>query len=245
MISKFENMINICSQGICIISDNLIVYANPAFEAMFGYTMNELNTIEPSLLVHPDDRKRLLDYRVDRMLDLNTPTKYDYKGITSSGDIRYIRCFANKINWDGHDACQLYNIDLTDEKATHDEQALMLEIVNENVQIGLWRIDSDNNLVYANQTFCRILENDFAHLSGKQYNNYFSKIDAQYLVSSKKQCNEIELQLGDGIRKWVKISSNPSPVGGTVGTLFDINKTKVVLPELIKLRDELKRERVQ
>ena len=38
----FKTLVETCTQGICIIKDTSIVYANPAFSKMFDYSSEEI-----------------------------------------------------------------------------------------------------------------------------------------------------------------------------------------------------------
>lgn len=242
-MDKFERIVKNCSHGICIISaEGKYVFANSSFQILFGYTEEELFKSPAGIIVHESDIKRLDDYRKARLTEKSAPNDYEFKGITKNGQIKYLRCLASILEWEGNKASQLFIIDISDDKQY--DHVLMLETVNENIQIGLWRVNTEGQLTYANQSFCDILENDFDHLSGHQFYSYFTNKDLHFGCIAVKQCDEYELTLGDGVKKWVKISCTPTQ-GGSVGTIQDITKNKIYIPELIKLREEMKEERIR
>ncbi len=240
-MDKFERIVMNCSHGICIISaEGKYIFANTTFLKLFGYTKTELFNMSAGGIVHESDIERLTEYRIARISGKPAPTEYEFTGITKTGDIKHIRCFASVLEWEGNKASQLFIIDISNDKEL---EHVMLQTVNENIQIGLWRVDSVGDLIYANQSFCDILENDFDHLKGSQFYSYFAK-EVCFASILGKRCEELELTLGDGVKKWIKMSCTPT-IGGCVGTIQDITKNKIYIPELIKLREEMKEERIR
>ena len=241
-MDKFERIVMNCSHGICIISaEGKYIFANTTFLKLFGYTQTELFDLPAGGIVHESDIERLTEYRIARLSGKPAPTEYEFMGITKLGDIKQIRCFASILEWEGNKASQLFIIDISNDQ--QQETALMLQTVNDHIQIGLWRVDSAGDLIYANQSFCDILENDFDHLEGSQFYSYFSK-EVSFVSVLGKRCEELELMLGDGVKRWIKMSCTPTS-GGCVGTIQDITKNKIYIPELIKLREQMKEERIR
>lgn len=226
-MDKFKQLIDDSVNAFGIVIGSEIVFANKKFRESF--IDNENINLDKALI--------------------NIMTKHVCDSeIVVNGKILTYKFYTDTIIWDNKNAVKILAVDVSDTLAL--ENYKLISLVAENVSLGLWQIDFAGGLVYANSYFCQIFEQELQNLIDHQFYNFFhgaEDIKQQCLgaveTASKFQC---ELILDDGIIKWIEISSKPLPNGlGAVGTIEDITKDKLYLPELIKIRDELKRERVR
>lgn len=223
----FKTLVETCTQGICIIKDTSIVYANPAFSKMFDYSSEEI-------------LQKHIKELISSMSDL-VPEKKDVIGVSKVGDKKHFRCNIQQIHWDGGDAIQMSIRDITAEIAKELEHASMMATVTDNVKIGLWQANELGNVTYANKHFCDIFEYDSSEIIGKALTDLVRETDITTHLSHSK---ELEIIMGDGVTKWVKITCNRI-INGYVGTVSDISTSKLYLPELIKLREDIKQEKIR
>ena len=248
---NFENIMDNVTQGIAVIIDLSIVYCNDTFANDYG--LDKTNVIDKNIttdLCEFVDVQSIIEVFA-KFTEDNNKTHFIYDALLKSGVQKKFQCIVSNTRWDHKDAIFLCNVDISDEYTHLVNQENMLHQVANNINIGLIRISNNSDLIYANQYLCEIFEQEVLHLEGQQYLSYFlnkAKVLKHLNSPGTKSKNvfEAELFLDDGIKKWLEITLMKMTNGtGYVGTIKDITNAKQVLPELLKLRDELKRERVR
>lgn len=115
---KYRTLVEQSLQGIAIAQMDRVLFANPAFEEMTGYTFEELATLTAEKLMHPDDRERALRLLQDRLTGKVVPPHQQYRLIRKDGTIAWVETFATRIEFEGNPAAQIAFIDITDRKKT-------------------------------------------------------------------------------------------------------------------------------
>jgi PAS domain S-box-containing protein len=112
-------------QGMIIMQDNRIVFANPALENITGYPVEELhaydNTAWPHI-IHPDDREFILQRYTKRLAGESVPTQYQCRITHKSGSTHWVEVFVSQTQFHGKPAVQIVLIDITERK--HAEESL-------------------------------------------------------------------------------------------------------------------------
>lgn len=106
---KYQHLVENSLQGIVIIQEFKIVYSNPAFARITGYSVEELTALEPRELinlVHPDDQEMIWGNLRKRMAGAKLPPNYKFKGITKDGKQKILELYASVIDYDGKPAMQ-------------------------------------------------------------------------------------------------------------------------------------------
>jgi PAS domain S-box-containing protein len=112
-------------QGVVILQDDGIVYANPAIARITGRSVGELEAMTPGELsvgLHPDDRERLLRDIRSRLAGNGTPFHDEFQFQRKDGTWRWVEILASPLVHRGRLAVQIAYIDVTERKAA--EQAL-------------------------------------------------------------------------------------------------------------------------
>lgn len=227
-MNQFEKLLKESVNALAIIIGSDIVYANDKFKLSF--IENENIEIEKAL------EKILSEHICDSDIEID-------------GVRLHYKFYTDVVEWNGQEAIKILAVDITNSLAL--ENYKLISLLADNVNVGLWQLDQLGGLVYANSYFCAIFEQPMKRLLGQEFYNYFygdlKEIKEKCNLASKQPIKfQCEVLLDDGIRKWIEISSKPLPNNvGAVGTIEDITKDKLYLPELIKIRDELKQERVR
>lgn len=219
---NFEAIIENCTAGICVIQDDKIVYSNKSFSEIFQCSSDDILKKKPSSLLKIGD---IYKDRTDVVVD------------TKIGDNKQLRCTVMQTTWDNKPATQISVNDMSKEK----EYIKLLETVTNNIRIGLWQADSTGTLTYVNEYFCDIMERDKNQCLNKKISRLLSGLKMD--DPDEVQTSEIEVMMSDGVTKWVKITFN-NISEGFVGTITDISTSKMYLPELIKLREDIKQEKI-
>lgn len=102
--------------GLRIIQDNVIKYANPISALMFGYAPGEILDKNPLDLVIEEERPGVSQHLEEQIKGPNRMKSYQFKGITSGGDILYLESYGALILYRGQPAVLESVIDITERK---------------------------------------------------------------------------------------------------------------------------------
>ena len=92
---RYRTVIEHSNDGIAFARGGIHEYVNPRFVAMYGYDSPEEIVGKPiTLIVHPDDRERVLDIHARRWKGQPVPARYEHKGITRAGATIYVEVSA-------------------------------------------------------------------------------------------------------------------------------------------------------
>jgi PAS domain S-box-containing protein len=114
---QYRTAIEHSNDGVAVTQNLCIKYVNQQFVNIFGYEKAE-EILEKSILemVHPDDRKRVLDLETLRQKREGTPARYEFKGIRSDDKIVYIEASVAETFWRGHRVSLVYLRDISERR---------------------------------------------------------------------------------------------------------------------------------
>jgi PAS domain S-box-containing protein len=123
--AKYQALVEQSLQGLVVIQDFRIVFANPALGDILGYSVEELLSLSSEKvqeLVHPDDRKAVWERFKERLESKGEPARYEFKAIKKDGTASWLEMLASRIEYRGGPAVQAIFLDITERKRA--EQAL-------------------------------------------------------------------------------------------------------------------------
>ena len=106
-------------QGLAILQDNRIVFANQALLEMSGYSLEETLSLPPDDLiatVHPEDRERVWTGVQDLLAGKPVSSPQAFRLIRKDGTIRWVETLASRIEYQGKPAIQVAYADITERK---------------------------------------------------------------------------------------------------------------------------------
>jgi PAS domain S-box-containing protein len=112
-------------QGLCILQERRVVFANAALADMFGYTVDELLTLSPeetAASFTPEGWVFIRQQRRLRKLGEHGANHYEIQVRTKAGDLRWTEQFVSSITYRGRPALQIAVVDVTERKRA--EEAL-------------------------------------------------------------------------------------------------------------------------
>ena len=118
---KFRTLAEKSMAGVCIIQDELIRYANPAFLSIFGYTLDEL-TDQPFLKLIPEPDHVRVNSRG------KNSTGVEFRGLTKEGSKPYLQGFRAFTHYRGQAAVLETVIDITERKKGETELQKMRKL---------------------------------------------------------------------------------------------------------------------
>ncbi|MEW6716729.1 MAG: EAL domain-containing protein [Chloroflexota bacterium] len=117
---KYRTFVEKSLQGLAVIDENFsIVYSNPAFSEISGYSLQDLQNLSSEQvmnLIHPDDQRMVWQNFRDRLSGKLIPSRYQYRAIRKDGKIIWLDMFATRIEYMGRPAIQAVFIDITDRR---------------------------------------------------------------------------------------------------------------------------------
>jgi PAS domain S-box-containing protein len=115
----YRTLVDHSLQGMVILQDGRVVFANPAIAEISGYSIDELLSLPPeevAAVVHADDRDRVLKQLNDRLTRKEVPLQQEFRFQRQDGTIRWVATFATHIVYQGRPAVQISFLDITEKK---------------------------------------------------------------------------------------------------------------------------------
>ncbi len=114
---KFRKIAENSLVGVNIIQNDILIYVNPKFAEIFGYSISEcLNNMHFSQLVYPKDLSIVQKNLRKRMSGERKSVNYAFRGIKKSGEIVHVEIFGSTIEFNGKPAAVGIILDITDRK---------------------------------------------------------------------------------------------------------------------------------
>lgn len=120
----YRHVINHTIESIVVVQDEHIVFANPPFLTLSGFTPESLSKRSFVDYIHPDDRALALARYRKRIAGEHTPSRSEYRVVNLlHGQQRWIELSAVTIEWEGRPAGLAFLSDITERKQA--EQSLL------------------------------------------------------------------------------------------------------------------------
>lgn len=122
-------------QGLVVIQDMKLVFANQAMADISGYTVAEMLAMPPETLrdfIHPEDREMVWQYHQARLHGGSLPERHEFRAVRKDGSVRWLEIHTSRIEYQGRSAVQAACVD-----ATERHQAEYLKQVQQDVAVKL------------------------------------------------------------------------------------------------------------
>ncbi|MCX7030906.1 MAG: PAS domain S-box protein, partial [Spirochaetes bacterium] len=123
----FRTLIDCTIDGISIVQDGRIVFANRALAEICGYPVPEflrLSAEQVAAIVHPDDRARVLGNLARRLAGGEAPAAQSVRFFHRDGSERWVETHSVRIEYEGRPAIQVGYRDITAQRAAEDDLQL-------------------------------------------------------------------------------------------------------------------------
>jgi PAS domain S-box-containing protein len=154
---NYRKLVEQSLQGIVVLQDMRVVFANQAIATMVGLTVEEITRLAPEqikTLVHPHDRKVVWERYTSRISGKQVPQRYELRGVRKDGSIWWAEVHSNLITYDNKPAIQCVLLDITDRKRTtqalRDSEEKFSNLFH-NCSDAILIHDLDGNIVDVNQ----------------------------------------------------------------------------------------------
>ncbi len=158
---KYRLLVENSQQGILVLQDGKLQYANPRAVQHSGYSLPEL-TSRPFLeLVHPEDRAMVGDRYTKRLKGEEIPEIYQFRFLNKQGRVQWVEVNSVYITWKGRPAALSFLSDITErkraEEALRDSESHYRALVEQSLQGILIAQGFPPRIVFANPAIAEIL----------------------------------------------------------------------------------------
>ena len=172
---KYKALIEQSLQGIVVIQDFRIIFANTAITKISGYTKKELLSFSPEQLrsiIYPEDQMFVWKRYQDRLSGKSIPPHQEYRIKRKDGTIAWIETLATVIEYGGKPAIQATLIDITSHKMTEaalEETNKLLETLLDHTHMMVAYLDPQFNFVRVNRAYAKADEREPSFFPGKNH----------------------------------------------------------------------------
>jgi PAS domain S-box-containing protein len=228
---KYRTLIESANEGIFVIQDGKIPYANPKAHNIIGYDANSLQNMTFDMFVHPDDRESAIKRHLDRLSGKSPESIATMRVIDKQGKLHWIEINAVVIEWEGRPATLNFLTDISIRKKALEElkfRNVILSTQIESTPDGLLIVDEEGNIISYNHCFVtmwnipseiitsgsdeRVLQSVLSSIV--EPDQFLDKV--RYLYKNRTEKSDDEILLKDG-RIFDRYSS---PMIGTDGTYY-------------------------
>ncbi len=152
---KYKTLVENSLEGITIIRDNRILFANDTFCKMLGYTREELYNMPSVNTLHRDDHEKAMKIS-ERRKNKDASTIHEvFKMVTKSGEIKECETSSTFIEFDGQWASFFTSRDITESRKMQEalkRSEQKYRELSEMLPQTVYELDTSGNIIYFNQT---------------------------------------------------------------------------------------------
>ncbi len=111
--AKYRLLVENSSEVIIIAQEGKLKFVNRASMEMFGSSYEKLTTVPFVEFIHPEDRDLVVSYHLRRLKGEKVPSRYTFRVVTQTGDVRWVEIRATVVSWEGKPATLNFITDIT------------------------------------------------------------------------------------------------------------------------------------
>ena len=253
--AKFRLVADTVSAAIWLMQDDRFVYFNKEFEKIAGYSREEIISMSPWELVHPDFREEAYSRTRARLRGEPISSRYQFAILSKSGEKRWLDFSAALTEFNGKPAILASAFDITAAKRAEQdlkEHAMYMDALISNTPLGIVIKDEHQRVRFCNAAFEQMFQYKQGEIQGQSLDDIIAPhdLDEAILLSSAVQDGGVVHTTARRRRKdgtlldvelyGVKVISDDSFIGA-FAIYQDITERKRSEEKLIALRNRLTR----
>jgi len=124
---KFKILAESTPMTIMMYQDDKWIYANPAAEALLGYSEEELCAMNFWDVVHPDDKAIITERGSKRQKGEDAPVGYEFRVIHKNGTVKWVLLYGATVMYKEKPAGLISVMDITERKKIEEEKRKLQE----------------------------------------------------------------------------------------------------------------------
>lgn len=181
---RYKNLIERINDGLLIIKENNIIYANPALGKLIGLNSDILTGKNILSIVSPNESAIVNHIHQDRLQGKKVPDIYETVLLSSDGTTVPVELNVSRLNQTDSTSHIVIIRDLSHRHAIEHERSKLAIAVGQIAE-GIVITDTDGIIEYVNSSFCRITQYTDKEVIGRKTN----------ILKSGKQPQEFYQQL--------------------------------------------------
>jgi PAS domain S-box-containing protein len=218
--SKYRTLVESMVDGVFVIQDEMIRYANPFMAHILGYEIEDLRGLNIFTIVAPEDRAWALELYRDLLAGEQIQSHYELKALHRDGRTRiFVRIALALIEFEGRPAILGTARDITEQKralALLKEREEKFRRITENMRDVVCELDEMGRICYASPSYRQVLGYEPADLIGQSPIARFHPDDVEPVLEafrasleSGKPVNAVlRYRHAEGYYLWLQSSGN-------------------------------------
>ena len=244
---KYRTVVENAKEGIAVIQDEIIRFANPMILTMIGSSLEDLQKKPFIHLFHAEDRDQIMEQylKIHNGIEMLTPRQY--RMIDSRKDTRWVEATGVSISWDDKPTVLMFLNDVTEREETtdalRDSEERLRSIFETSADI-LFITQLDGKILDINPAVEEILGFTREEALGANAGIFYHTIEERDVlirdvrVKGLVRNREVELQKKDGtiVESLITATGRHNEYGvivGIQGTIKDITEKKNLERQLI------------
>jgi PAS domain S-box-containing protein len=160
---KYRALVEQSLQGIVILKDSRIVFANSKAVEIAGCTTEDFLAFsleDMEAFIPPENRASTLERMKNRFDGKAAEPEYEIRLVRKNGDEFWLHLFFSPIEYDGKPVIQLAFIDITERKRAEEalrRSEIRFREIFENIAVGVYRTTPDGQILMANPALVHML----------------------------------------------------------------------------------------
>lgn len=246
---EYRSVVEHSLQGLLIVQEGLIVFANQALADMTGYTVEQLLSLSPEQvtdLVHPEDQELVWGRLRDRLAGQEVPSHYEFRALRRDGKTVWAEMFANPVDYHGRPAVQGAIVDISERQWAEEalrESEERYRTLFEDSRDPVYITTTDGHFVSVNQSFLSLFGVTREELPGFRATDFYAESGNRVAFRAEIEARgsvrdyEVKLRKKDGTPMDALLSATlwRDPDGATLGyrgIIRDITEPKRAQEEL-------------
>jgi len=117
---QYRLLVNNAGEGVFVLRDSRIIFANPKSSEIFGYSSENLLHHTISDIIHPDDQEEFSALMERALSGEQIHAGVSLRGFTNTGELRWLEVGMAEIVWQNQPAILLLCMDVTKQKIAQD-----------------------------------------------------------------------------------------------------------------------------